>query len=122
MVHINENYLRLRGSYLFSEMAKRIGAHKRKDIIKLGIGDVTRPLPKAVTDAMKTAVDDMATAEGFHGYGPEQGYSWLREAIAQNDFKGMGISADEIYVSDGAKCDTGSSCAGRSSPTATSWV
>lgn len=107
MVLINENYLRLRGSYLFSEMAKRIGAHKRKDIIRLGIGDVTRPLPKAVTDAMKSAVDDMATAQGFHGYGPEQGYAWLREAIAANDYAGLGIGPDEIFVSDGAKCDTG---------------
>lgn len=108
MVLINENYLRLRGSYLFSEMAKRIAAHKRNsDIIRLGIGDVTRPLPKAVADAMRSAVDDMATPSGFHGYGPEQGYAWLREAIAANDYAGLGISADEIFVSDGAKCDTG---------------
>lgn len=107
MVLINENYLQLRGSYLFSEMAKRIAAHNRKDIIKLGIGDVTRPLPKDVTDAMKDAVDDMATSEGFHGYGPEQGYEWLREAIAANDYAGLGIGPDEIFVSDGAKCDTG---------------
>ncbi len=106
MVLINENYSRLRGSYLFSEMAKRIGAHGG-DIIKLGIGDVTCPLPPAVTEAMKAAVDDMATAGGFHGYGPEQGYSWLREAIAVNDYAGLGISADEVFVSDGAKCDTG---------------
>jgi LL-diaminopimelate aminotransferase len=106
MVLINENYNRLRGSYLFSEMAKRISAHGG-DIIKLGIGDVTCPLPPAVTEAMKAAVDDMATAEGFHGYGPEQGYSWLREAIAANDYAGLGISADEVFVSDGAKCDTG---------------
>lgn len=107
MVLINENYTRLRGSYLFSEMAKRIAAHKRSDIIRLGIGDVTRPLPKAVTDAMKSAVDDMASERGFHGYGPEQGYAWLREAIANNDYEGLGIAADEIFVSDGAKCDTG---------------
>ena len=106
MVLINENYNRLRGSYLFSEMAKRISAHGG-DIIKLGIGDVTCPLPPAVTEAMKAAVDDMATVEGFHGYGPEQGYSWLREAIAANDYAGLGISADEVFVSDGAKCDTG---------------
>jgi len=106
MVLINENYVRLRGSYLFAEMAKRISAHGG-EIIKLGIGDVTCPLPAAVTEAMKAAVDDMTTASGFHGYGPEQGYSWLREAIAANDYAGLGISADEVFVSDGAKCDTG---------------
>lgn len=107
MLLINENYQRLQGSYLFSEIAKRISAHKGDDIIKLGIGDVTCPLVPAVTAAMKSAVDDMATADGFHGYGPEQGYAWLREAIAANDFAGLDISADEIFVSDGAKCDTG---------------
>lgn len=108
MILINDNYNRLRGSYLFSEMAKRIAAHSNTgDIIKLGIGDVTRPLPKEVTEAMHKAIDDMATAEGFHGYGPEQGYLWLREAIAGNDYKGLGIAPDEIFVSDGAKCDTG---------------
>ncbi len=108
MVLINDNYTRLRGSYLFSEMAKRIAAHPRsKDIIKLGIGDVTRPLPKAVTEAMHKAVDDMASQGGFHGYGPEQGYDWLREAIAGSDYAGLGIAPDEIFVSDGAKCDTG---------------
>ena len=108
MILINENYNQLRGSYLFSEMAKRIAAHPQSsDIIRLGIGDVTRPLPKAVTEAMHQAIDDMATAEGFHGYGPEQGYLWLREAIANNDYKGLGIASDEIFVSDGAKCDTG---------------
>ena len=106
MILINENYSRLRGSYLFSEMGKRIKAHGG-DIIKLGIGDVTRPLPPAVIEAMKAAVDDMSSAEGFHGYGPEQGYSWLREAIAENDYAGLDIKPDEIFVSDGAKCDTG---------------
>ena len=106
MILINENYTNLRGSYLFSEMAKRINAHSG-DIIKLGIGDVTCPLVPAVVEAMKAAVDDMGSNEGFHGYGPEQGYAWLREAIAQNDYAGLGISADEIFVSDGAKCDTG---------------
>jgi len=106
MVLINENYNRLRGSYLFSEMAKRISAHGG-DIIKLGIGDVTCPLPPAVIEAMKAAVDDMGTASGFHGYGPEQGYTWLREAIAANDYAGLGIAPDEVFVSDGAKCDTG---------------
>ncbi len=106
MILINENYARLRGSYLFSEMAKRINAHGG-DVIRLGIGDVTCPLPPAVIEAMKKAVDDMGSADGFHGYGPEQGYAWLREAIAQNDYAGLGISADEVFVSDGAKCDTG---------------
>jgi LL-diaminopimelate aminotransferase len=106
MVLINENYNRLRGSYLFSEMAKRISA-RGGDIIKLGIGDVTCPQPPAVVEAMKAAVDDMATASGFHGYGPEQGYAWLREAIAENDYAGLGITPDEVFVSDGAKCDTG---------------
>lgn len=107
MILVNENYQKLQGSYLFSEMAKRINAHPNKDIIKLGIGDVTCPLPPAVTEAMKCAIDDMATPQGFHGYGPEQGYAWLREAIAENDYAGLGIAADEIFVSDGAKCDTG---------------
>lgn len=106
MILINENYARLKGSYLFSEMAKRINAHGG-DILKLGIGDVTCPLVPAVVEAMKAAVDDMGTSEGFHGYGPEQGYAWLREAIASNDYAGLGIAADEIFVSDGAKCDTG---------------
>ena len=107
MILVNENYQRLQGSYLFSQIAKRIGAHKGESVIKLGIGDVTRPLPKAVTAALKSAVDDMATSENFHGYGPEQGYDWLRQAIADNDYAGTGIGADEIFVSDGAKCDTG---------------
>ncbi len=106
MAQINEHYLGLKGSYLFSEMAKRINAHGG-DIIKLGIGDVTRPLPPAVTEAMIKAVNDMGTADGFHGYGPEQGYAWLREAVAANDYQGMGIEPDEIFISDGAKCDTG---------------
>ncbi len=107
MILVNENYQRLQGSYLFSEIAKRISAHGSDNVIKLGIGDATRPIPPAVTQAMKDAVDEMATASGFHGYGPEQGYSWLREAIADNDYAGLPISADEIFISDGAKCDTG---------------
>lgn len=107
MILINENYKRLQGSYLFAEIAKRIAAYNSDNVIKLGIGDVTRPLCPAVTKAMHDAVDDMATAQGFHGYGPEQGYAWLREAIAEHDFASTGITADEIFVSDGAKCDTG---------------
>ena len=87
MTAINENFQKLPGSYLFSEIARRVAAyeqeHPDKKLIRLGIGDVTRPLPEAVTAAMHRAVDDMATAGGFHGYGPEQGYDFLREAIAR---------------------------------------
>jgi LL-diaminopimelate aminotransferase len=113
MVKINDNYLKLPGSYLFSEIARRVAAYSQanpeRKLIKLGIGDVTRPLPEAVTKAMHNAVDEMATAEGFHGYGPEQGYDFLRQAIAQNDYaaRGVEIAPDEIFVSDGAKSDCG---------------
>lgn len=113
MVHINDNFLKLPGNYLFSEVARRTAvyseAHPDKKLIRLGIGDVTRPLPAAVTAAMHKAVDEMSTAEGFHGYGPEQGYAFLREAISQNDYqaRGVEIAPDEIFVSDGAKSDCG---------------
>ena len=113
MVKINENYGKLPGSYLFSEVARRISAytaaHPEAKIIKLSIGDVTRPLVPAVTEAMHRAVDEMGTYEGFHGYGPEQGYPFLREAIAQFDYKarGVDIKPEEIFVSDGAKSDCG---------------
>ena len=113
MVKINDNYLKLPGSYLFSEVARRISAytaaHPQAKITKLSIGDVTRPLVPAVTEAMHKAVDEMGTAEGFHGYGPEQGYPFLREAIAQYDYaaRGVDIQPDEIFVSDGAKSDCG---------------
>jgi LL-diaminopimelate aminotransferase len=113
MLKINEHYLKLQASYLFSDIAKRVATfqqqHPDKDVIKLGIGDVTRPLPDACIQAFHKAVDEMATESGFHGYGPEQGYAFLREAIAENDFqvRGADIHADEIFVSDGAKCDTG---------------
>lgn len=113
MIRINENFLKLQASYLFSDIAKRIAAYQKanpeKSIIKLGIGDVTEPLPQACRDAFHAAIDEMGTRSGFHGYGPEQGYPFLREAIAQNDFQARGadISADEIFVSDGAKCDSG---------------
>ncbi|MEC7905899.1 MAG: LL-diaminopimelate aminotransferase [Verrucomicrobiota bacterium] len=113
MIRINENFLKLQASYLFSDIAKRISVYQEanpdKSIIKLGIGDVTEPLPQACRDAFHSAIDEMGTREGFHGYGPEQGYSFLREAIAENDFQARGadISADEIFVSDGAKCDSG---------------
>ena len=113
MIRINENFRKLQASYLFSDIAKRISTYQEanpdKSIIKLGIGDVTEPLPQACRDAFHLAIDEMGTREGFHGYGPEQGYSFLREAIAENDFQAQGadISADEIFVSDGAKCDSG---------------
>lgn len=113
MIKINENYLKLQASYLFSEIAKRVNAyqntHSEKEIIKLGIGDVTRALPGACIKAFHHAVDEMADDRTFHGYGPEQGYPFLREIIAREDFQSRGadIQADEIFVSDGAKCDTG---------------
>ena len=113
MVKVNENFLKLPGSYLFSEVARRIRvyneANPQASIIKLSIGDVTRPLVPAVISAMHAAVDEMGTAEGFHGYGPEQGYEFLREAIAQGDYaaRGVDIQPGEIFVSDGAKSDCG---------------
>ncbi len=113
MTRINENYLKLKASYLFSDIAKRVTAFQEanpeKSIIKLGIGDVTEPLPAACREAFHNAIDEMGTREGFHGYGPEQGYEFLRKAIALNDFQARGadIDPDEIFVSDGAKCDSG---------------
>ena len=112
MIHVNEHYAKLQASYLFSEIAKRVKAyqdeHPDKPVIRLGIGDVTEPLPPACIEAMRKAVDEMAVRETFRGYGPEQGYAFLREAIAANDFQARGakIDASEIFVSDGAKCDT----------------
>ncbi len=113
MITINEHYLKLQASYLFSDIAKRVTnfqkTHPDKEVIKLGIGDVTLALPEACTATFHEAVDEMAQDASFRGYGPEQGYDFLREAIAKNDFQDLGaeISADEIFVSDGAKCDTG---------------
>lgn len=113
MIRVNENYLKIQSSYLFTEIAHRIKAYQEKHpsakIIRLGIGDVTEPLAPAVVEAMHKAVDDEAKRETFHGYGPEQGYDFLRNAIAQGDFqsRGINVSADEIFVSDGAKCDCG---------------
>ncbi len=113
MIRINENYLKLEASYLFSDISKRVTtfqeANPDREIIKLGIGDVTRALPAACLDAFHKAVDDMGDDATFRGYGPEQGYPFLREKIAANDFQARGaeIEADEIFVSDGAKCDTG---------------
>jgi len=113
VIKINEHYLKLQSSYLFSEIAKRVSAfqaaHPGRKIIKLGIGDVTRPLPEACIEAFHKAVDEMASIRTFRGYGPEQGYDFLREKIAEEDFRARGatIAADEIFISDGAKCDTG---------------
>lgn len=113
MARINTNYLNLKAGYLFPEISKRVRAfqksHSKAKIIKLGIGDVTLPLPKEVVRAMKKAVQDMGTPNGFHGYGPEQGYLFLRELISKHDFgsRGVSIDPDEIFVSDGSKCDTG---------------
>ena len=113
MTKVNQNFLKLPGSYLFSEVARRISvysaAHPEAKIIKLSIGDVTRPLAPAVIEAMHQAVTEMGTFEGFHGYGPEQGYDFLREAIAQHDYaaRGVDMKPEEIFVSDGAKSDCG---------------
>jgi LL-diaminopimelate aminotransferase len=113
MIKINENYKKLQASYLFSDIAKRVAAFQQanpdKHIIRLGIGDVTRALPDACIKAFHAAVDEMASDATFHGYGPEQGYDFLREAIAKGDFqsRGCNIEANEIFVSDGAKCDSG---------------
>jgi LL-diaminopimelate aminotransferase len=113
MIKINENYLKLQSTYLFANIARRVAAFQQanpdRDIIKLGIGDVTRPLPPACITAFHRAVDEMADIATFRGYGPEQGYDFLREKIARHDFqdRGIEISAEEVFVSDGAKCDNG---------------
>ena len=112
MFKVNDNYLKLPGSYLFSTIGKKVNAysqaHPEAKIIRLGIGDVTQPLAPAIIEAMHSAVDEMGKAETFHGYAPDLGYEFLRTAIADNDYKARGcdISADEIFVSDGAKCDS----------------
>ena len=113
MFKINDNYLKLPGSYLFSTIAKKVAAYSEanpdKQIIRLGIGDVTQPLAPAIIESLHRAVDEMSKAESFHGYAPDLGYEFLRTAIARNDYadRGCDISADEIFVSDGAKCDSG---------------
>lgn len=113
MFKINENYLKLPGSYLFSTIGKKVAAFTEanpdKNIIRLGIGDVTQPLAPAIITALHDAVDEMADAKTFHGYAPDLGYEFLRNAIAKNDYadRGCSIAADEIFVSDGAKCDSG---------------
>ncbi len=113
MFQVNEDYLKLPGSYLFSTIGKKVNgyaaAHPDKKIVRLGIGDVTQPLAPAIIEALHAAVDEMGKAESFHGYAPDLGYEFLRNAIAENDYKARGcdIAADEIFVSDGAKCDSG---------------
>lgn len=113
MFKVNENYLKLPGSYLFSTIGKKVRAYKEenpdKEVISLGIGDVTQPLVPAIIDALHGAVEEMAHAETFHGYAPDLGYEFLRRAIAKNDYqdRGCDVAADEIFVSDGAKSDSG---------------
>ena len=113
VLKINDNFAKLPASYLFVDIAKKVDRfsrqHPETEVVRLGIGDVTRPLPKAIVDAMKTAADEMGNAATFRGYGPEAGYPFLREAISKNDYqsRGIDIGADEIFVSDGAKSDTG---------------
>lgn len=113
MVKINQNFLKLEENYLFSTIAKKVDKYQKehpdKKIIRLGIGDVTQPIPKCITNAIKKATEEMENKETFRGYGPEQGYAFLRETIVKNDYidKGITIGIDEIFVSDGAKCDTG---------------
>ena len=113
MFRVNEDYLKLPGSYLFSTIGKKVAAYTEanpdKRIIRLGIGDVTKPLVPAVIESLHRAVDEMAHAETFRGYAPDLGYDFLRSAMAKNDYqeRGCDIRADEIFISDGAKCDSG---------------
>jgi len=113
MARINDNFLKLKAGYLFPEIARRVTAFNEanpeaaKRLIRCGIGDVTEPLPEACRQAMHAAVDELGDASTFKGYGPEQGYAFLREAIVENQYAGLGIAADEVFISDGSKCDTG---------------
>ena len=113
MALVNEHFLKLPGSYLFSDIAKKVNSfkitHPKQSLIRLGIGDVTRPLPPVCIEAMHKAVEEMASEKTFHGYGPEQGYDFLIEAIIKNDYlpRGIHLSANEVFVNDGAKSDTG---------------
>ena len=113
MIHINENYTKLKASYLFADIAKRVNAYVAanpgKPVIRLGIGDVTEPLPPVCIEALHAATNEMANRATFKGYGPEQGYAFLRDAIALHDYtaRGCRIEADEIFISDGSKCDCG---------------
>ena len=112
MVQVNADYLKLKAGYLFPEISRRIKDfnfnYPDVDLIRLGIGDVTEPLPLACREAMKAAIEEMGTEKGFRGYGPEQGYQWLRESISKNDYlsRGCEIAAEEIFISDGSKCDS----------------
>jgi LL-diaminopimelate aminotransferase len=113
MATINSNFLKLKAGYLFPEIARRVKAYteanpdKASRIIRCGIGDVTEPLPSAVREAMHAAIDEQGDRATFKGYGPEQGYEFLRQAIVDNQYASLGISADEVFISDGSKCDTG---------------
>ena len=111
MIKANENFLQLKDSYLFSDINKRVSQYVQEnpqaDIIKLGIGDVTRPIPRVIVEAIKKSAKEMENAHTFRGYGPEQGYDFLKEKIIENEYKGLDIKSDEIFISDGAKCDTG---------------
>lgn len=113
MAHINEDFLKLPGAYLFSEIAQKVKTfkdeHPDANVISLGIGDVTQPLAPAVVEALHKAADELASGTTFRGYGPERGYDFLRKAIVENDFiaRGINLSEDEIFVNDGAKSDTG---------------
>ena len=113
MFHANEDYLKLPGSYLFSTVARKVNeyskAHPEASIIRLGIGDVTQPLCPAVIEALHKAVDEQASGETFRGYAPDLGYEFLRHAIAEQDYRARGceIADDEVFVSDGAKSDSG---------------
>ncbi|MCK5100155.1 MAG: LL-diaminopimelate aminotransferase, partial [Desulfobacteraceae bacterium] len=112
MIKVNENYSKLQASYLFADIAKKVEAFQEenpdKKIIKLGIGDVTKPLPDACVKAFHQGVDEMAEEATFRGYGPSGGYPFIREIISKEDFqkRGASISPDEIFISDGSKCDT----------------
>lgn len=111
MIKINENFLKLQDSYLFSTINKKVSEYQEKnpksDIIRLGIGDVTRPIPDVIIEAIKKAADEMKKTSTFKGYGPEQGYDFLKEKIIENDYKNLDIKNNEVFISDGAKCDTG---------------
>ncbi len=113
MAQINENFLKLKAGYLFPEIGRRVSkfcsGHPDANVIRLGIGDVTEPLPTAIQEAMHSAVDELGDRASFRGYGPEQGYDFLRNAIVENDYqaRGVDVSADEVFVSDGSKCDSG---------------
>ena len=113
MALVNDHFLKLPNNYLFADIAKKVNAfkamHPKVDVISLGIGDVTQPLAPAVIEAIHKAADEMATRQGFRGYGPEQGYDFLRDAILKNDFlpRGIHLDRDEVFINDGAKSDTG---------------